>query len=153
MPALLAELCAVDIRRRPDDAGAKGAASTSGALRYGHFEIVVVEDGSPVELGSGAMGVTYRARDTVLGSEVALKVIDQRLADDANARARFAREARAGVRIVGQPLVDDLQRDFGAEHRVARAVGDTHCTRAELDGRTIFHDDDLKVAVTQSPAC
>jgi serine/threonine-protein kinase len=74
-------------------------ARTSGALRYGHFEIMLAADGSPVELGCGAMGVTYRARDTVLGSEVALKVIDHRLADDAQARARFLREARAAAQL------------------------------------------------------
>ena len=51
-------------------------ASTSGSLRYGHFEVVVGVDGLPVELGSGAMAVTYRAHDTVLNCDVALKVID-----------------------------------------------------------------------------
>jgi len=88
----------------PDQEGARNglgthAASTDGALRYGHFEVTTSADGSPVELGSGAMGVTYRARDTVLGSEVALKVIDYRLADDAKARMRFLREARAAAQL------------------------------------------------------
>src|SRR4029077_5733267 len=46
-----------------------------GTLKYDHFEVEVGADGFPVELGAGAMAVTYRARDTVLNSEVALKVI------------------------------------------------------------------------------
>src|SRR5436189_6358059 len=42
---------------------------TAGPLRYAHFEVEVGADGFPVELGAGAMAVTYRARDTVLNSE------------------------------------------------------------------------------------
>src|SRR5215469_8601294 len=39
---------------------------TPGPLRYAHFEIETGADGFPVELGAGAMAITYRARDTVL---------------------------------------------------------------------------------------
>src|SRR5690242_1228237 len=39
---------------------------TPGPLRYAHFEVETGTDGFPVELGAGAMAVTYRARDTVL---------------------------------------------------------------------------------------
>ncbi|PYL81031.1 MAG: hypothetical protein DMF23_15140, partial [Verrucomicrobia bacterium] len=56
-------------------------------------------DGFPVELGAGAMAITYRARDTVLNSEVALKVIDRGVAQNAGARSRFLREARAAANI------------------------------------------------------
>ncbi len=70
-----------------------------GPLRYAHFEVEVNADGYPVILGSGAMAVTYRARDTVLNSAVALKVITRKLAEDATARARFLREARAAAQI------------------------------------------------------
>jgi serine/threonine protein kinase/cytochrome c-type biogenesis protein CcmH/NrfG len=70
-----------------------------GPLHYAHFEVEVNSDGYPVFLGSGAMAVTYRARDTILDSTVALKVISRRLADDPNARARFLREARAAAQI------------------------------------------------------
>src|SRR5947208_5245538 len=68
-------------------------------LRYAHFEVEVGADGFPVELGAGAMAVTYRARDTVLNSEVALKVIDRRVAQNPGARSRFLREARAAANI------------------------------------------------------
>jgi serine/threonine-protein kinase len=68
-------------------------------LRYAHFEVEVDTNGFPVVLGAGAMAVTYRARDTILNSAVALKVITRKLADDPIARARFLREARAAASI------------------------------------------------------
>jgi eukaryotic-like serine/threonine-protein kinase len=40
------------------------------------------------------MGVVYRATDTKLGRSVAIKVLADALANDAERRARFAREAR-----------------------------------------------------------
>jgi serine/threonine protein kinase len=72
---------------------------TAGPLRYAHFEVEVGEDGFPVELGAGAMAVTYRARDTVLNSVVALKVIDRKAAENPAARSRFLREARAAAQL------------------------------------------------------
>src|SRR6058998_1762613 len=72
---------------------------TPGPLRYAHFEVEVGEDGFPVELGAGAMAITYRARDTVLNSTVALKVIDRRVAQNPGARSRFLREARTAAQI------------------------------------------------------
>ncbi|MFZ1218170.1 MAG: protein kinase, partial [Chthoniobacterales bacterium] len=69
------------------------------SLRYGHFEVELDDDGIPVALGAGAMAVTYRARDTVLNSVVALKVIGRNLADNPMARTRFLREARAAAQI------------------------------------------------------
>jgi serine/threonine protein kinase/Tfp pilus assembly protein PilF len=72
---------------------------TPGALRYAHFEVEAGADGFPVELGAGAMAITYRARDTVLNSLVALKVIDRKVAQNPGARARFLREARAAANI------------------------------------------------------
>ena len=45
------------------------------------------------------MAITYRARDTVLNSTVALKVIDRTVAGNPGARSRFLREARAAAQI------------------------------------------------------
>jgi len=69
------------------------------ALRYAHFEVEAGKDGHPVELGAGAMAVTFRARDTVLDCTVALKVIDRKVATNPVARMRFLREARAAARL------------------------------------------------------
>jgi hypothetical protein len=67
---------------------------TPGPLKYDHFEVEVGIDGFPIELGSGAVAITYRARDTVLNSVVALKVIDRRVAQMPGVRSRFLREAQ-----------------------------------------------------------
>lgn len=72
---------------------------TPGQLKYAHFEVEIGADGFPVELGAGAMAITYRARDTVLNSVVALKVIDRKAAQNPGARTRFLREARAAANI------------------------------------------------------
>jgi serine/threonine protein kinase len=65
--------------------------------RFEHFELMTGEDGMPVELGRGAMGVTYKALDVDLRCPVALKVISERYLNDESVRLRFLREARAAA--------------------------------------------------------
>src|SRR6202162_4677441 len=68
-------------------------------LRYEHYELVKGTDGRPVELGRGAMGVTYKAFDINLRCPVTLKVISERYLGDESARLRFLREARAAASV------------------------------------------------------
>ena len=66
---------------------------------FEHFEVVKDEDGEPVELGRGAMGVTYKAFNVDLRCPVALKVINDKYLGDESARLRFLREARAAASV------------------------------------------------------
>ena len=61
-------------------------ALTTGS-RLGPYEIL-----SP--LGAGGMGEVYRARDTRLGRDVAIKVLPEAFATDPDRLARFQREAQ-----------------------------------------------------------
>jgi len=67
--------------------------------RFEHYELVTGEDGKPVELGRGAMGVTYKAFDVDLRCPVTLKVISEKYLGDESARLRFLREARAAASV------------------------------------------------------
>jgi serine/threonine protein kinase len=67
--------------------------------RFEHYELVTGEDGNPVELGRGAMGVTYKAFDVDLRLPVTLKLISEKYISDESMRLRFLREARAAARL------------------------------------------------------
>ena len=69
------------------------------ARRFQHYELLIAEDGRPVELGHGAMGVTYKAFDVDLRCPVTLKVISEKYLGDESARLRFLREARAAASV------------------------------------------------------
>ncbi len=80
--AAAAERALLSGRREP---GSRRALAPG--VRVGSFEVASL-------LGSGGMGEVYRARDTVLNREVALKVLPRDLALSADRVARFEREAR-----------------------------------------------------------
>ncbi len=81
--------------------------------RLGPYEIVA-------PIGAGGMGEVYRAHDSRLGRDVAIKVLPSTLADDPEALARFEREARA-VAAINHPNILALH-DVGTQNGIAHAV-------------------------------
>jgi len=88
----------------------------------GHYRILD-------KLGAGGMGEVYRAHDSRLGRDVALKVLRVHLAGDTDAEARFEREARA-VAALSHP-------NILAIHDVGTAQGIVYAVMELLDGETL----------------
>lgn len=85
--------------------------------RLGAYEILA-------PLGAGGMGEVYRARDTKLEREVAIKVLPEKLAQDAGALERFEREAKA-VAALSHPNIlgiYELGKDGGATYAVTELL-------------------------------
>ena len=80
--------------------------SLSAGTRLGPYEIVA-------PLGAGGMGEVYRARDARLERDVAIKVLPQALAQDADRLARFEREAKA-LAALNHPNIAAI---YGVEER------------------------------------
>src|ERR1700730_17013544 len=78
------------------------------AQRFENYELAKDDDGTPVELGRGAMGVTYKAFDVDLRCPVTLKVITEKYLGDESARLRFLREARAAASVRHQNVASVL---------------------------------------------
>ena len=68
-------------------------------MTFDHYEVLTRDDGSLWELGRGAMGITYKAFDTNLRVNVALKVINAKYLESEVAQQRFLREARAAAQL------------------------------------------------------
>jgi len=94
---------------------------TSGT-RLGPYEIQ-----SP--LGAGGMGEVYRARDTRLGRDVAIKVLPEALANDADRLRRFEQEART-IAALNHPNILGIH-DIGAHEGAPFLVSEF------LEGQTL----------------
>ena len=90
--------------------------------RLGPYEIV-----EPI--GSGGMGDVYRARDTRLDRDVAVKVLPERGAKDAEARMRFEREAKAVAALSHSNIL--AIHDYGTEGNATYSVTEL------LEGETL----------------
>ena len=90
--------------------------------RFGPYEILA-------PLGAGGMGEVYRARDTRLQRDVAIKVLPERLADNAQALARFEREARVVAALTHPNIL--------AIHDVGRRGSTAYAVMELLEGETL----------------
>jgi len=82
-------------------------------MKLAHYQIIA-------PLGAGGMGEVYRARDARLERDVAIKVLPERMANSAEALARFEREAKALAALSHASLVSifDVGRDQGISFAV-----------------------------------
>ena len=90
--------------------------------RLGHYDVTAL-------LGEGGMGQVYRATDTQLDREVALKILPDAFADDPDRLARFQREAKV--------LASLNHPNIAAIHGIEQS-GDTRALVLELiEGPTL----------------
>src|SRR5438874_1025641 len=85
-------------------------------FRFGPYEVLSA-------IGAGGMGVVYKARDTRLDRDVAIKILPEAFAADANRIARFQREAKT-LAPLNHPNIAQI---FGLEQ-----AGDVHALAMEL---------------------
>jgi eukaryotic-like serine/threonine-protein kinase len=125
----------------------EGSALLSSGTKVGAYEVIGA-------IGAGGMGEVYRARDTRLGRDVALKVLPEAFARDAERLARFRREAQV-LASLNHPNIAAI---YGFEES-----GSTHALVMELvEGPTLAEkisgalnagggaNADLKVAATKN---
>src|SRR6202140_1297668 len=98
--------------------------------RLGSYEVVT-------QIGAGGMGEVYRAHDTKLGRDVAIKVLPEAFAHDPERLSRFQREAKmlAQLNHTNIATIYGLEHSAGVQYLVMELVsGDTLAERVKRDG-------------------
>ena len=94
----------------------------SPGARLGPYEILAL-------IGRGGMGEVYRARDTRLSRDVAIKILPSAVAENPSRRARFQREAQA-ISQLSHPNICTI-------YEIGQANGQTHIAMEYVDGRPL----------------
>ena len=114
--------------------------------RLGPYEILA-------PLGAGGMGEVYRAKDTRLGRDVAVKILPAHLSENAEVRERFEREARA-ISSLNHPHICtlyDIGREGQADYFVMELL-DGESLAARLERGPLKLDEALKIAAQVADA-
>jgi len=109
--------------------------------RFGHYEIT----GS---LGKGGMGEVWRARDTKLGREVAIKTLPSSFANDPDRLARFEREAKllASLNHANIAAIHGLDEHEGT-HYLAMELVEGETLEEKLKGGALPVEEALRIAL------
>ena len=106
--------------------------SLTSGTKLGPYEILAL-------LGAGGMGEVYRARDTRLGRDVALKILPDSFARDGDRLRRFEQEARA-VAALNHPnilAVFDIGTHNEGQHKEAQHNGSPFLVSELLEGESL----------------
>src|SRR5712664_3179489 len=109
--------------------------------RLGPYEILTA-------IGAGGMGEVYRAHDTKLGRDVAIKVLPEAFAHDLGRLSRFQREAKmlAALNHPNIATIHGLEQSGGTSYLVMELVsGDTLAERVKREG-TVPVEEALTIA-------
>src|ERR1700687_3609516 len=104
--------------------------------RLGTYEVLA-------QIGAGGMGEVYQARDTKLGRDVAIKVLPEVFAYDAERLSRFQREAKmlAALNHPNIATIYGLEQSGGTSYLVMELVsGETLAERVKRDGPVPIHE-------------
>jgi eukaryotic-like serine/threonine-protein kinase len=110
--------------------------------RLGSYELLA-------QIGAGGMGEVYKAHDTKLGRDVAIKILPEAFAHDAERLARFQREAKmlAALNHPNIATIHGLEQSNGTQYLVMELVsGDTLAERIKREG-AVPVEEALKIAV------
>ena len=105
------------MRRPAKRTGRRSSASYLTGRQVGHYQILS-------RLGEGGMGIVYKARDTLLGRTVALKVLPPELVNDPERKRRFVQEAKAASSLNHPNIITvyDIVSDEGVDFIVMEYV-------------------------------
>jgi eukaryotic-like serine/threonine-protein kinase len=112
----------------------------SAGTKLGPYEIIAA-------IGAGGMGEVYRARDTRLGREVALKVLPEAFARDAERLARFRREAQV-LASLNHPNIAAIYgfEDSGSTHALVMELVEGPTLAEKIKTGVIPFDEALPMA-------
>ncbi|MEJ2111354.1 MAG: protein kinase, partial [Acidobacteriota bacterium] len=114
--------------------------------KIAHYEVLN-------ELGSGGMGVVFRARDTKLGREVALKLLPEKFAGNASYLQRFQREAQTASSL-NHPNICTIYEigEFEGKHYIAMELLEGKTLRSMLSGKPVPVDQIIRIALQTADA-